>query len=207
MVFSIFLSLGPLKNVNGNVLLWGAEAGHTFLPTPAINIPHCCLWSHGRNVKVFLTFFTGTEAAGISSIQCSVGPQIIFVRNCPLVLMSCSRSQLHPARSHPAEGATPGLIVPLGVPPHLPGVPGSPQWHLQNLSSPFFPWEFSTFLSPAGEEEMKGRDYFHDRKIYPKRGSLHGIFGRKLHFYLNISFRNSLVHRQTRKSRNDLGKE
>ena len=54
---------------------------------------------------------------------------------------------------------------------------------------------------------MKGMDYFHDRKIYPKRGRLHGIFGRKLHFYLNISFRNSLVHRQTRKSRNDLGKE
>lgn len=31
-----------------------------------------------------------------------LGPQIIFVRNCPLVLMSCSRSQLYPARSHPA---------------------------------------------------------------------------------------------------------
>ena len=59
----------------------------------------------------------------------------------------------------------------------------------------------------TGEEEMKGMDYFHDRKIYPKRGCLHGIFGRKLHFYLNISFRNSLVHRQTRKSRNDLGKQ
>lgn len=54
---------------------------------------------------------------------------------------------------------------------------------------------------------MKGMDYFYDRKIYFQRGSNYGIFVGKFDFYLNISFRNSLVYRFIRKLRNDLGEE
>lgn len=52
---------------------------------------------------------------------------------------------------------------------------------------------------------MKEMDYSHDRKICPKSEQTWNS-GRKVYFYLSISFRNDpKVHRSTRKSRNDLG--
>lgn len=96
------------------------------------------------------------------------------------------------------------LTFSLWLSPELLGLPsGASAGSIQAI----FPMSALHILICIRERKMKGMDHFHDRKIYPQRGSNHGIFAGKLHFYLNISFRSSPVHRPTRKSRNDLGEE
>lgn len=74
-----------------------------------------------------------------------LGPQSIFARNYPLVLMSCSGSQLRPARSHPAGGQLQGWQFHWGCLPTSPELLGLPSGicrvypvHFPHESSPHF---------------------------------------------------------------------
>lgn len=83
-----FLSFGPLKNVNGNVLLCRAGAGHT-LPNPAINILHCCSDHMVRMSRSFWQSLLEWRLleSPLFSVQWLIellGPQSIFARNYPL---------------------------------------------------------------------------------------------------------------------------
>lgn len=122
--------------------------------------PHCHLSSHSLNIKVLLTFYVGTKAAGIPSTQSSVTLrttriQTKFVKNSPSGLWSNpsgGRPQVLSGAAHPAGGQlqlravlTEGARL---LPVTLPRAPGPSQWglcriypgHLPHDSSPHSYW-------------------------------------------------------------------